>query len=348
MQDLEAEGKNEDTKLISRMTITYYVIGIFAFYAWYQVTMDALSGGKVLVFDDIAFSIISFLQGFVHVSILFVVNTYIVFVLGKRFKPKFKFIIELALSQFASVCVSLMFIAIVFMFGKRPMVDWVQTMMIDFMIFMINEMMWAIYNNKRKQEIYEKTRRLAVQLQYNVLRAQVNPHFLFDSLNILYSLVHLDVERSKKFIMSLSKMYRYIMLHRDEMTVTLKGELEFLDTYVDILKILYYDCFDVEISKRENTGHKHIVPYSLQLLIENVIKHNVIDTNNPMKVHVEITEDTLTVCNKINAKNNKAKTEDNTGIGLRYLEELYKLQGHQIIIKDNESYFNITVPLINK
>lgn len=344
------EGENPDTatRKSAWMLRLYYLLIVLVFYVWYQVTLNVMSEGRILIYDNVADYLVTFCLGFIPIFALFLLNTLIVFVFGNRLRIGIKFILDLVLSQGAMVCVNILFICVSMSMGKKPHVEWMQTVIINFFIFMINEMMWAVYNYRRSQQMYEKSRRLTVQLEYNILRTQVNPHFLFNSLNILYSLVHLNVDKSKEFIMSLSRMYRYIMNRRDSKTVTLDDEFQFVDSYVEVLKMLYYDCFEVEIIGRRTTDKRQIVPYSMQLLIENVIKHNIIDSDNPIKVVIELGEDSISVSNKLNPKLEEAKAEGTTGIGLKYLSELYSLYDRKVEITRDNGYFAITLPILKE
>lgn len=325
-----------------------YLLVIIVFYVLYQVNLNVLTAGKILVYDNVTDYLITFCLGFIPIFLLFMLNSLIVFVISKRFKIGIKFLLDLALSQGAMVCVNLLFIGVSLCMGKRPHVAWMQTIIINLFIFMINEVMWAVYNYRRSKQMYEKSRRLTAQLEYNILRTQVNPHFLFNSLNILYSLVHLNVDKSKEFIMSLSRMYRYIMTKKQSNTVPLTDEMQFVGSYVEVLQTLYYDCFEVEVKGIEPTNSRHIIPYSMQLIIENVIKHNVIDVDNPIKVLVELGEDSLTVSNKLNPKGEDAKVEESTGIGLKYLSELYAMYDRCVVITRDDEYFRITIPLLKE
>lgn len=319
----------------------YYLIGVAVFYLWYQAWVNVLYAGTLLAYDDFADFIAGCLVNGSMILLLFVINTAIVYGIKWRRNQLVRILLDLMLSFLAPVVVNGIFILISLMAGKHPTVLWMQSYVVNMLIFMLNEGVLFLIN-------YRKSQHVATQLRYEALRAQVNPHFLFNSLNILYSLSHLDIEKSREFIISLSGMYRYIMTHSGEMTVTVREELEFLEPYTDVLKMLYYDSLDVEVRGMENVQGQRMVPYSLQLLMENVIKHNVVSRENPMKVVVDITPESIRFSNILRPKDESAKSEleKSTGTGLKYLKELMHLNGKECVVRESESIFEVEVPFL--
>ena len=171
----------------------------------------------------------------------------------------------------------------------------------------------------------------------------MNPHFLFNSLNILYSLVTIHSPKSKDFILSLSGMYRYIMQQEKRDLIPLTDELEFLDSYVEVLRMRYHNQFEVCITGRDNVGEQAcVVPYTLQLLVENVTKHNVISTRYPMHLSIDITPTELCVANPLRPR----EVQQSSRIGLHYLTTLYAAQGRELRIERTAGAFIVHVPLI--
>lgn len=184
-----------------------------------------------------------------------------------------------------------------------------------------------------------------LRYRYRLLKAQVNPHFLFNSLNTLNSLVSLDRAKAQYFILSLAKFYRYITEHEEDNTIPLGKELAFMDTYIDLLKIRYVHQLEVSVRQEEGVDtSRMLIPFTLQLLLENVTKHNVISTKYPMHVSVEIGTDGLTVTNRIQLKT--TGTGAHTGIGTRYLRELYAMHGKQFRVLNDGIYFTAKVPYL--
>jgi two-component system, LytTR family, sensor kinase len=183
--------------------------------------------------------------------------------------------------------------------------------------------------------------------QYEALRNQVSPHFLFNSLSILSSLVHIDANLSEKFIDQLSKAYRYILEQKDNETVFLKTELDFLRAYAFLLKIRFESKFDVMISITDAEADQyHIAPLTLQLLIENCVKHNRMSQKEPLIVSVLIKDDHLVVTNPVRSRIETERVPS-TGIGLANIKNRYHLlTKNPVQIEQNDEWFMVKIPLL--
>ncbi len=162
-----------------------------------------------------------------------------------------------------------------------------------------------------------------LQSQFEVLRQQVNPHFLFNSLNVLTSLIKLEPDLAEKFTEHLSKVYRYVLENKDNSLVSLQTELDFLDAYIFLLNIRFMDKIEVQVSIPESKKEMLILPLALQLLIENAIKHNSMSKKNPLKIEIFIDNN-----NVLNVENNLQERESHmvsTGVGLKNIEHRYHL-----------------------
>lgn len=210
-------------------------------------------------------------------------------------------------------------------------------------VFLGMETTFYVLSFKESLRETESHKRLALQYRYDSLKAQINPHFLFNSLNILYSLVSIDQQRSKEFILSLSQMYRYVMAQQNRDTVSLHDELDFLRSYVGVLEMRYRDQFSMLLKGEELVEEQQIVPFTMQLLIENVTKHNVISTQYPMVVNVTIGEDQVTVSNPIR----KRPSEASSHVGLNYLTELYQTHGKTFTVNNDGKTFVAQVPFLS-
>ena len=182
------------------------------------------------------------------------------------------------------------------------------------------------------------------QFQYEQLRQQVSPHFLFNSLNILDCLV-LDgqTEHASAYIHKLAGIYRY-MLRNDNRTVPLKDELTFMTMYTDLLKERFNDGFKVNDLIPEKTALSyHVIPCSIQMLIENAIKHNRIGEDDPLEITMTAGEGCITVSNTLHPK---LGTVTSTHIGLDYLKRQYRLYGKEVTVENDGKTFKVTVPLL--
>lgn len=183
--------------------------------------------------------------------------------------------------------------------------------------------------------------------QFEALKNQVSPHFLFNSLSILSSLVHVDANLSEKFIDQLSKAYRYILEQKDNETVSLKTELDFLNAYAFLLKIRFENKFDVKICVTDQDAEKyHIAPLTLQLLIENCVKHNRMSEKEPLIVTIFIKGDYLVVINPVRPRQELEKISS-TRIGLSNIKNRYHLLTKSPVkIEQGEELFQVKIPLI--
>jgi PAS domain S-box-containing protein len=162
-----------------------------------------------------------------------------------------------------------------------------------------------------------------LQSQFEVLRQQVNPHFLFNSLNVLTSLIKLEPDLAEQFTEHLSKVYRYVLENKDNDLVSLQTELDFLDAYIFLLNIRFMDKIIVKVDICEQKRECQILPLALQLLIENAIKHNAMSKRNPLKIDIFIDDE-----NVLHVENNLHERESHmasTGVGLRNITHRYHL-----------------------
>ncbi len=169
----------------------------------------------------------------------------------------------------------------------------------------------------------EQLKREATQAQFAALKNQVNPHFLFNSLSILSSLVEVDARLSVQFINRLSKAYRYILEQRDSERVSLKTELDFLDSYTFLLNIRFDGKLQVQQYINPDEALRYgIAPLTLQLLVENVVKHNQMSAEKPLIVSISVEDEYLIVSNPIQLR---PQEETSTGLGLENIAHRYRL-----------------------
>ncbi len=194
-----------------------------------------------------------------------------------------------------------------------------------------------------------KTRELEKQQLMNeisLLKTQVNPHFLFNSLSILSSLVRVDPEMSEKFIDQLSRSYRYILEQKDQSMVTLRTELGFIDSYAFLLKIRFENKFNLDIRIPEVILDRYkIAPLTLQLLIENAVKHNRMSVQEPLVVIISVEEDEmLWVRNRLQPR---ATASNSTGVGLQNIMNRYALlTDRPVWAGETEEQFVVKIPLL--
>jgi sensor histidine kinase YesM len=190
----------------------------------------------------------------------------------------------------------------------------------------------------------EEIKREALSLKYKVLQDQVNPHFLFNSLNVLGSLIDLDTDKAKTFTRELSLFYRELLTLKDRDIIPLADEVNFVKRYIFLQQIRFGEALQVDFAANENTSGM-VIPMSLQMLIENAIKHNEISKSNPLKIVIAITDEhELIVENNLQPK---PKLEESSGTGLQNLASRYQfLTGKEMTIVQNREYFRVILPLI--
>jgi len=190
----------------------------------------------------------------------------------------------------------------------------------------------------------QKLKEEKLVFQYETLKNQVNPHFLFNSLNTLSSLVSKDLVLSENYIQKLSSIYRYILENKDHDQVSLEKEVKFVKDYFYLQKVRDDGKIDVEIDVQDPEKYL-ILPISLQLLVENAFKHNVSTRENPLIVEIKLNQEEKIISVSNNLKP-KTQIEESSKIGLANLAERNKLiTGREIIINQSETQFIVQVPL---
>jgi LytS/YehU family sensor histidine kinase len=184
-----------------------------------------------------------------------------------------------------------------------------------------------------------------LQSQLDSLKQQVNPHFLFNSLNTLSSLIRKDADLAENFLDELSKVYRYLLQNNEDSLIDLEKELEFMYSYFHLLTTRYGDAIKLKVNVASEYLHHRIPPLTLQLLIENAVKHNVIDKSSPLMIEVETKgKGQLVVRNNIQLKLLKMPSNK---IGLTNIASKYKLLDQpDIIILQTADSFTVQVPLL--
>ena len=220
------------------------------------------------------------------------------------------------------------------------------------LLFLASLFLWRMLVFQRNSEkLQSKTTELGKQQLVNeisLLKTQVNPHFLFNSLSILSSLVHVDPDLSEKFIDQLSKSYRYILEQKDQALVTLRTELNFIEAYAFLLKIRFENKFRLDIHLPEEILDKYkIAPLTLQLLVENAVKHNRMSLAEPLVVDVSLNdENMLVVKNKLQPRATEYKS---TGVGLENIMNRYALvTNKKVFVGEVDDHFVVKIPMLTE
>lgn len=191
----------------------------------------------------------------------------------------------------------------------------------------------------------ERFKKERAEAQFDALRKQINPHFLFNSFNVLSTLVYTDADMAAKFIDQLSQVYRYLLKNQDNKLVRLEEELDFLDAYIYLMKIRFQENLHIENGIKEEAKHRYIAPATLQLLIENAIKHNEVSKRSPLTISLNNVNGHLVVENNIQLKDQK---EESSNVGLNNIKNRYSFisEGNPVVVQSDEK-FVVKIPLIN-
>ena len=196
---------------------------------------------------------------------------------------------------------------------------------------------------RRRLEI-EKERADKAHYRYLLMKQQLKPHFLFNSLNVLDSLVQDgSKEDASRFIHGLSGLYRYMLRNEDEVVVPLVEELEYANMYSELVRMRWQDALIIQMSVPYEDMGRFVVPGSVQLCMENAIKHNSMSPENPLEISISSDGSCIKVHNRLSPKIGE---EGSTGLGLKYIKEQYLSCGKSVEIDENEEFFEVRLPLL--
>jgi LytS/YehU family sensor histidine kinase len=191
----------------------------------------------------------------------------------------------------------------------------------------------------------EKLEQLSIQQEFDTLKSQVNPHFLFNCFNTLSSLISEDRKQAEVFLNELSKVYRYLLRNNENSMSTLRSEIQFVHSYYQLLKTRHGEAVQIRIEIDKKYEDYLLPSLSLQLLIENAVKHNVLSKNIPLLIDIFTTAGNKLVVN--NNLQRRSKKGPSTNIGLGNIQNKYELlyqEGFQVL-EDNKN-FSVVLPLI--
>lgn len=197
-----------------------------------------------------------------------------------------------------------------------------------------------------KQSTLEKARldqlnRAKVEAELEALKNQVDPHFMFNTLNALSYLVEHDSEKAQKFIENLADVYRYILKSKDNDLVLLSDELEFLNAYAALMELRHHNSFSLNVQLEK--GHFLIPPVSLMVAVENAVKHNRLSAESPLEINIRQSKDEIEISN---IKAPRKSLRESTGVGLKNLNERFeKIIGKEIKITQSAKEFILKLPL---
>ena len=212
----------------------------------------------------------------------------------------------------------------------------------------ISTIVYIVLLIRRKDKIevtQQKDIAVKATASFETLKNQLDPHFLFNSLNVLSSLIEENPKKAQEFTVALSKIYRYVLDQKDKNLISVEEELNFAKLYVSLLKMRFEDALIVNFESSNIINEYKIVPLSLQLLLENAIKHNIISDQKPLNIDIFPKGNYLIIQNSYQKK---ATFEKSTGIGLKNIIQRYSLVSTlSIDIQQTENYYIVKIPLIS-
>jgi len=203
------------------------------------------------------------------------------------------------------------------------------------------------YNRYQKNKLKEqKVIAGTASAKFDALKNQLDPHFLFNSLNVLTSLIEENPQSAQKFTTSLSKVYRYVLEQKNKDLVTVDEELRFAITYMSLLKMRFEDSIIFDIPEQTINPESKVVPLALQLLLENAVKHNVVTSNRPLHIKIYEANGNLIVENNLQPK---AIVKKSSGVGLENIKQRYELlTNKRVSISQNTTSFRVAIPMLTK
>ena len=203
------------------------------------------------------------------------------------------------------------------------------------------------YNKYQQNKIKEqKVIAGTASAKFDALKNQLDPHFLFNSLNVLTSLIEENPDSAQKFTTSLSKVYRYVLEQKNKELVTVDEELQFAKTYMSLLKMRFEDSIVFTMPEKALNPESKVIPLALQLLLENAVKHNMVTTKKPLHINIYEDQDSLVVENNLQPKQIVKKS---SGVGLSNIMQRYDLlTNKKVYINKEATRFAVAIPMLTK
>ncbi len=217
--------------------------------------------------------------------------------------------------------------------------------LVNLLFHLINTIVFYFQEYKTTRIEAEELKRISAQAELQLVKSQINPHFLFNNLNVLSALVMKDNTEANRFIEEFSKVYRYILTNHDKEIVPLKTELDYIKPYIFLLEKRFGEGLLVTMDIPAHYLEHFIIPASLQMLIENAIKHNIVSKSKPLHINIHANgTKKMVVSNNLQLKQ---LVEKSTEFGLQNIVKRYELvSNEEVLIEKNSGFFNVSIPLL--
>lgn len=335
--------------------IKAFLVGITVF-----IVMLLIQYANVNKFPDSQQLLVRFGYNQIYSVILYLVNAYYFSFLLKRFPDKvFKSrnLLKGAAGGILLTVVSIFFLRLFTetLLGNKSISAFFEDEKIEYyyISFLISTVVTAIfyaiyyYQNKQETKVAEqKIIAGTASAKFDALKNQLDPHFLFNSLNVLTSLIGENPEAARRFTTALSKVYRYVLEQKSKELVSLEEELQFAQLYMSLLTVRFEDSIVFSSPTELRNPSAKVVPLSLQLLLENAVKHNQVTASK--KLHISIYEEngTLVVSNNLQEKQS---LKESTGVGLQNIKDRYALLTQRpMVITKNKKEFKVAIPILDE
>ncbi len=215
--------------------------------------------------------------------------------------------------------------------------------LIFILVFGTHVFITSVKNVKELEVLSAHQNKENITAQYNVLKNQIDPHFFFNSLSVLSSLIYESTELSASYISHLSKHYRYTLETNTDSLVSAGKELEFLESYFFLIKIRHEHYINFKVSLSDHTlSTCRVLPYSLQMLVENAVKHNIYKKDDPLLIEILEDHDYLVIRNNLNRRK---PMHESTGIGLENICKRYAIESKkEVLIEESTDHFTVKLP----
>ncbi|MDI6045959.1 2TM domain-containing protein [Flavobacterium yafengii] len=303
--------------------------------------------------------LVNFLFTMMYTFSLYAANMFLFWKLDSYFEDKFS-VKRLTLGFIGSFLVSLAVIFLMHVFeevvynknsfdyflaNEKPssyLASIIITFFVTLSIYTIS--FYKAYNENKVKE--QKIIAGTANAKFESLKNQIDPHFLFNSLNVLSSLIEENPDNAQRFTISLSKIYRYVLEQKDKELVSIEEELAFAKTYMNLLKMRFENSLFYELPTTAINPEAKVVPLSLQLLLENTVKHNVVSEQRPLHIRIYVEGDYLAVQNDYQKKE---VLQERQGVGLQNIVNRYGIiTNRKVLIVQNEKTFTVKIPILTK
>jgi two-component system, LytTR family, sensor kinase len=220
----------------------------------------------------------------------------------------------------------------------------IYALLINLLFHLINAILFYFEEYKRQVTETEALRRISTETELELIKSQINPHFLFNNLNILSALVMKNHADANKFIEEFSKVYRYILSSQHKELVTVSEEISFMSPYLFLLQKRFGEGLRVNITVPEKFKNHYIIPASLQMLVENALKHNIVSNAKPLTIDINIDNNNISIQNNLQLR---TTVLGSTKIGLQNISKRYQLVSElAVAIETTTEKFKVSLPLI--